>query len=292
MISNNKKESNELTEKIYKILTSKKFRTGMLPTENTKNLILEKIENKVSKNLPIKIFQFWGGCKNSNLPTDFAELCEKATLDNLNILNNEVIKIYKPGLKILISPGDIRVRKVNKIPKEKTENYVDTLNKIAEMYNNLFSVVPLTYLYEKYNTDFNKCLIKVKERIEKDIFHQPDFGKLTHNARKNIYKKDLKSENEILQRSKSSAKDYIIYRVAEEEAEIFRDFDDCIRSFFIKYIPFYKVYIKDITKTKPRLDCSLTFYTGNKGNITQPWQALGKKDGEKILFLSQNRLKN
>jgi len=283
----NKKENSQLIERIYKILTNKKFRTGMLPTENTKNLILKKIENKVSNNLPIKIFQFWGGCKNSNLPIDFAELCEKATLDNLSILNDEVVKIYKPGLKIFISPGDKRVQEVNKIPKEKTENYVNTLNEIAKTYGDLFSVVPITNLYEKYHIDFNRCLIEVKERIEKDIYHQSDFEKLTHNARKNIYGKDLKSENEVLQRSKNSARDYIIYRVAEEEAEIFRDFDDCIRSFFIKYIPFYKKYIRDITTTKPRLDCSLTFYTGNKGNITQPWQALGKKDGEKILFLSQ-----
>lgn len=285
------KENSELAEKIYKILTNKKFRTGALPAEYTKKLILEKIENQLCKNLPIKLFQFWGGCKNPNLPVDCAELCEKATLDNLKRLNDEVAEIYKPGLKIFISPGDKRVQNVNKIPQEKTKNYVKTLTEIADKYENLFSVIPISDLYEKYSIDFDKCLAEAKEKIEKDIYNQSDFEKLTLNARKNVFGKDFKSENEILERSRDAAKDYIIYRVAEEEAEIFRDFNDCVRSFFIKYIPFYKRYIKDINKTKPRLDCSLVFFTGKKGNITQPWQAIGKKDENEVLFLSQNRLK-
>ena len=285
------KENSELAEKIYKILTNKQFRAGALPSEYTKKLILEKIENQLSKNLPIKLFQFWGGCKNPNLSVGCAELCEETTLDNLKKLSNEVVKVYKLGLKIFISPGDKRVQNVNKIPKEKTINYVKTLTEIADKYENLFSVIPISDLYEKYSIDFDKRLAEVKEKIEKDIYNQPDFEKLTLNARKNVFGKDLKSEDEILERSRDAAKDYIIYRVAEEEAEIFRDFNDCIRSFFIKYIPFYKRYIKDINKTKPRLDCSLVFFTGKKGNITQPWQAVGKKDGDEILFLSQNRLK-
>ena len=82
----------------------------------------------------------------------------------------------------------------------------------------------------------------------------------------------------------------MLFRVAEEETMIFRDFDDCIRSFFIKYVPFYRQYIQDVNIIKPPLDCFLIFFTGNKGNITQPWQAMGKKDGDNILFLSQERL--
>lgn len=285
------KENSELAEKIYKILTNKKFRAGVLPAEYTKNLILEKIENQLSKNLPIKLFQFWGGCKNPNLPVDCAELCEEATLDNLKRLSDEVAEIYKPSLKIFISPGDKRVQNVNKIPQEKTNNYVKTLTEIAGKYNDLFSVIPISDLYEKYSIDFNKRLAEAKEKIEKDIYIQLDFEKLVSNARKNVFGKDLKSEDEILERSGGAAKDYIIYRVAEEEAEIFRDFNDCIRSFFIKYIPFYRRYIRNINETKPSLDCFLVFYTGKKGNITQPWQAVGEKNGNEVLFLSQNRLK-
>ena len=286
------KEYSELTEEIYKILTNKKFRVGSLPLENTKNLILGKIERKISKNLPIKLFQFWGGCKNPNLPIDYAELCEEATLDNLKRLNDELVKIYKPGLKIYISPGDERVQKVNKIPKEKTEKYVKTLTEIVNRYDGLFSVIPISVLYKRYSADFLMHLTKTKQEITNDICSQPDFKKLVSNARKNVFGEDLESKSKIMERSREAAKDYIVYRVAEEKAEIFREFDDCIRSFFIKYTPFYKRYIKDMSKTKPRLDCLLVFYTGKKGNITQPWQAIGRENNEELLFLSQERLKN
>ena len=122
------------------------------------------------------------------------------------------------------------------------------------------------------------------------VYNSAGFDELVSNAKNNIFYKDLESEKDIVERSRDAARDYVIYRVAEEEAEIFRDFDDCIRAFFIKYAPFYKKYIKDITKTKPRLDCAVTFYTGKKGNITQPWQAVGRRRGEEVLFLSQKRL--
>jgi len=285
------KENSELVDKIYKILTNKKFRAGALPPEDIKKLVLEKIGRKIFENLPIKLFQFWGGCKNPNLPTDRAELCEEATLENLQRISDEITKICSPGLKIYISPGDGRVQNVNKIPKEKTEKYVQTLTEIANKYRELISVIPISTLYKKYSVDFEKNLLEARKNIEKDISNQPDFEKLIFNARKNVFGSDLESENKILERSHDAAKNYIIYRVAEEEAKIFRDFDDCIRSFFIKYIPFYKRYIKDINETKPSLDCSLVFYTGKKGNITQPWQAIGKRKEDEVLFLGQNRLK-
>ena len=225
------KENSELAEEIYKILTNKKFRAGPLPPEDVKKLVLEKIEKKISENLPIRLFQFWGGCKNPNLPIDSAELCEEATFENLQRINNEVVKVYNPGLKFFVSPGDGRVQNVNKIPKEKTEKYVQTLTEIANKYNGLFSVIQVSTLYKKYSADFEKHLSEAKKNIEKDIYNQPDFEKLILNARKNIFRGDLEFKEEILERSREAAKDYIIYRVAEEEAKIFRDFDDCIRSF-------------------------------------------------------------
>ncbi len=286
------KENSGLSEKIYRVLTNKKFRAKALPSEDTKNLILEKINRKVSEKLPIKLLLAWGGCKNPNLPTDSAELCERATLDNLKSLNEEAVKIYKPGLKIYICPGDGRVQNVNSISKNKTEKYVKTLTDIVNEYNGLFSVIPASVLYKKYSNDFPAFLKRAEQDFADDIYSHPDFEKLVCNAGKNVFHKDLESEKEIEERNRNAAKNYIVYRVAEENAEIFREFDDCIRSFFIKYAPFYKKYIKDISKTKPRLDCVLIFYTGKKGNITQPWQAVGVKHGEEILFLSQERLKN
>ncbi len=283
----------ELANSIYKILTSRKFRAGTIPSEKTKQLILEKIKLKVSKNEPIELFQFWGGCKNPNLSIDYADLCEEATLDNLNRLNLEIKNTHPSGLKIWISPGDSRVERVNLIPHEKTLKYVRTLTTIAEQkkYNGLFTVVPLSTLYDKYSTRFEETLIKVRGRISKDVENHKDFGKLIANAKKNVFGKELESEGKIKARSINSARDYVIYRITEEEANIFREFKDCIRSFFIKYIPFYKQYIKETDEIIPHLDCSLVFFTGRKGNITQPWQAISREESGEILFLSQERLK-
>ncbi len=281
-----------LDQKIYQILTNRRFRAGPLPAENSKKLIIQKISSRTFKNLPIKIFQFWGGCKNPNLPCDLAELCEESTLNNLKKLNIEVKKIYEPGLKIYISPGDKRVEEVNLMPKQKTKKYVNSLIKAAkkEKYNQLFTIVPISTLYQN-SKNFREKLNEIDKRIREDIDKNNNFEKLIINARKNIFIKDLVDEEEIKIRCFNSAKNYIIYRVAEEEAQIFGEFDDCIRSFFIRYKSFYQKYIKDINQTRPHLNCFLSFFTGRKGNITQPWQAIGKKDDKEVVFLSQERLK-
>jgi MoaA/NifB/PqqE/SkfB family radical SAM enzyme len=278
---------------IYKILTDKKFRTGALPAEHAKELIINKIKSKVVLNEPIKLFQFWGGCKNSNLQESKAELCEEATLDNLYRLSLAVKNIYSPGLKIFISPGDKRVESVNQIPLSKTKTYVESLKGLTanNKYDGVFSVIPVSELYEKYSTSLNEKIESVRAELDKEIESHPDFAHLVRNASKNFDKNSLAPDTiEVL--CKKSAKDYVIFRVAEEEALIFRDFDDCIRSFFIKYIPFYKQYIKNINNTKPNINCSLIFFTGYKGNITQPWQAIGKIENDKVIFYSQERLKD
>ncbi len=284
----------ELAQKIYKLLTNRKFRAGPLPPENTKNLIIEKISSKVLNNFPIKIFMFWGGCKNPNLPCDKAESCEELTLDNYKNLNIEIKKIYKPGVKVYLSPGDYRVEKVNLIPHEKTKIYVESLIELCEKekYQDLFSVIPLSTLYHHNQEKFEKKLHEAEKRISNKIIKIKNFEKLVINARKNIFNKEFLSEGKIHNKTIEAAKNYIIYRVAEEETQLFSEFKDCIRAFFIKYAPFYKPYIKDVNQTIPHLDCCLVFYTGGKGNITQPWQAIGKKIDGKIFFLSQERLRN
>ncbi len=283
----------KVKQKIYQILTNRKFRTGPLPDEDTKKSIIQVINSKVSKNLPIGLLQFWGGCKNPNLPYSSAGLCEELTLDNLKRIDTEVKKIYKPGLKIYISLGDKRVEEVNLIPEQKTEKYVNSLFGIAkkEKYGRLFTVVPVSTLYQK-SKNFRQKLDEVERRIKKDLDEVENIEKLIKNARKNIFTDDLTSEREIRKRVFNSAKNYIIYRVAEEEAQIFIEFKDCIRSSFIRYKRFYQKYIKDIDQTKPNLNCYLNFFTSKKGNITQPWQAIAEKNKKEIIFLSQERIKN
>lgn len=286
-------DSNKLAEDIYRVLTSRKFRAGPQPYEKTKEMVIEKIRSKIEKNNPIEIFQFWGGCKNPNLSIDYADLCEEATFDNLSKLNHEIQKTYEDGLQIWINPGDARVENVNLIPHEKTANYVQSLISLAEeeKYNDLFTIIPVSKLYDEYSIEFKEKLTETKNELSQKIEQHEDFQRLVANARKNIFYKDIKTNEEIQARSINSAKDYVIYRVVEEETQIFREFDECLRTFFIRYTPFYKQYISDISQTIPNLDCSLVFFTGKKGNITQPWQAEGVKQDEKIIFMSQERLK-
>jgi len=286
-------KSQKLEQKIYQILTNRKFRAGQLPIKDTEEIIIRVIGSKISKKSPIELLQFWGGCKNPNLPSSSAELCEESTLDNLKRLSAEVKKIYKPGLKIYISPGDKRVEEVNLIPKKKTEGYVNSLSRIAKKgkYSHLFTVVPVSTLYQK-SKRFRQKLDEVEKRIKKDLDRDHNLERLTINARKNIFTDDLTNESEIKTRALNSAKNYIIYRVAEEEAQIFIEFENCIRSSFIRYKSFYQKYIKNINQTKPHLNCYLNFFTSKKGNITQPWQAIAKRNKKEIIFLSQERIKN
>lgn len=282
-----------VSEDVYRVLTNKQFRSVALPTDAVKIRIMGKISLHVGKKEPIQIFQFWGGCKNVNLGEDSVDLTEQATLNNLFRLNEEVKNVYEPGLKIFISPGDARVENVNYIEHKKTVLYVESLRKLAEnnRYCGLFKVIPVSMLYEQYFEDFQSKLKEVRGRISSQLPKEEGFEKLVANARKNIDKKLSKNENEIQNKCILAAKEYVIHRVAEEEARIFRDYSECIRGFFIKYIPFYKKYLINIEQTTPNLDCSLVFFTGSKGNVTQPWQSIGKEEDGKIKFLSQGRLK-
>ncbi|NUN10292.1 MAG: hypothetical protein HUU54_14050 [Ignavibacteriaceae bacterium] len=102
--------------------------------------------------------------------------------------------------------------------------------------------------------------------------------------------------SEFIVRCKKAAKSYIIYRVAEENAIIYRNYSDHIRCSFIRYstfFAFYKHYIAGVDELKPSLEGVLHFYSGGKGNITQPWQFMGCLNSANAIspvFLSQKRL--
>ena len=156
MFQNNyPKEISDISEKIYRVLTQRNFRNGPLPDGERRRLVLENIIDKVSKNLPIKFLQFWGGSKNINLPIQEVDLCEESTLRQLSKMNEEVKKIYSPGLFFQIVPGDERVQIANNISKERTDKYVISLDSLANKYSGLFKVTPVSVLYAK--KDFYNC---------------------------------------------------------------------------------------------------------------------------------------
>gem|GEM_PF-5887870 len=280
-----------VTENIYKILTRKDFRNGPLPDGVRKDLVLKNIQEKVNKNLPIKFLQFWGGSKNINLTVQEADLCEEATLNQLAKMNAEVRKIYEPGLFFHIIPGDERVQIANKIPKDRTDKYVKSLANFANKYSGLFQVTPVSVLYAK--KEFYDCFDITRKELTEKIKKTANFEKLVKGARNNLMMSGHNSEEEINSQSREAALNYSLVRATEEKVEIFEEFEDYIRSYFVKHIPFYqqiRLNFDDIGMTKPNLDRSLFFYTGKKGNITQPWQAVGINDGGNIIFASQTKI--
>jgi hypothetical protein len=281
----------DVSEEIYKVLTRKNFRNGPLPEGKRMDLVLESIKDKVSKNLPVKFLQFWGGSKNVNIPEQEADLCEEATLGQLSKMNEEVKKIYQPGLFFHIVPGDERVQIANKIPKDRTSRYVKSLAYLADRYSGLFQVTPVSVLYSKKK--FYDCFNITKQNLTEKIKLTSNFEKLVRGARNNLLRVGNDSEEKINELCREAALDYSLVRATEEKIEIFEEFEDYIRSYFVKHIPFYeqiKLNFDNIEMTKPNLERSLFFFTGRKGNITQPWQAVGVKEGENVVFASQTKL--
>lgn len=287
-------ESKQLCEQIYNIFTSRKYRSGSKPSTEVYKKILVKLDSMIANNLPIEILQFWGGSKNPHLPIAEADIAEEATLDNLYELSCEVKKIYPPGLKINILLGDGRVQEVNGISQEKTQRYTQSLRELVinKGYSYLFNIVQVSSYYQEYDKEFRERLESARKRVYSDIEKMPYFSTLVENATRNILDEDL-TPSQIEQRSIAAAKEYVVYRVAEEEARIFREFDHCIRGFFIKYAPYYRKYIGTTEESEFAQDAYFVFYTGGKGNRIQPWQAIGVKDTSgKSQFLTQKRLLN
>lgn len=271
----------------------RRFRTGPLPSVHSRDLALTKITAKIRASAPISLFLFWGGGKNPNLPLTHADASEAATLQNLSRLNETIRRCYAPGLKITLFPGDARIQYANALPPEHTQHYVKSLMTLTQRFPELFAVVPVSELTARYATEFEQSLVWAQQQMDLHMLEQhPHFAKLLSNASKNIYHADLKRLSGHRERSHQATLKYILYRLAEERAQIFRDFDDSIRASLIKFSLFFDVYrpYLNLPDTQPRLDCVLHFYTGGKGNITQPWQALGQVEGERVLFLSQERL--
>ncbi|MEA3369451.1 MAG: L-tyrosine/L-tryptophan isonitrile synthase family protein, partial [Candidatus Ratteibacteria bacterium] len=271
-----------LCKRIYDVMSSRKYRSGPKYSEDAYEELLKKLLPMVTSNFPIEILQFWGGSKNPHLPILKVDLAEEATLDNLYELSCEVRKIYSPGLKINILVTDGIIQEINNIPRERTQIYVQGLREIITRkgYDNIFSIVTVSSCYEKYGKNFRETLLRIKKKVYRDVENTLEFPTLVKHAQRNIFDVGLTPE-QIEQKGIQAAKDYVVYRVAEEEARVFRDFDHCIRGFFIKR------YIE-----KETASVHFVFYTGGKGNRVQPWQAIGRKDSAgKVQFLTQRRLK-
>jgi hypothetical protein len=286
----------ETTASIYRTLVHKRFRSGPLPGSAQASVLLETIRRQVEKDEPVKLFQFWGGCKNPNLPSQRADICEELTLKNLYNLHLAVREVYGPGLSITLFPGDMRISCVNGVAIETARRYVEDLDERARSLSDIFSVVPVSSLYKSYAAEFEKALSDAEKCIGEEVLLHPGFETLRRNSQKNILRAPGCSDEAFMDRCTRAARGYIVYRIAEEQARIYREYSEHIRCSFIRFSPFfafYRQYIFQIEELRPRLDSVLHFYTGSKGNITQPWQAMGTMlidEGKRMVFISGKRM--
>jgi hypothetical protein len=284
---------NPLVDAVYRILVHKRFRSGSLPAQEQATRIRQLISTQVEEGRPVGLFQYWGGCKNPHLASQRADICEEHTLQNLQRLHLAVQAVYPPGLRIILFPGDARISRVNGIPIDAARAYVKDLEEIAARVSDILTVVPVSLLYERYAAAFGMALQRAEALVSREVYTQPEFHRLYLNAQKNVRREDGTTLKRHLVRCRAAARGYIVYRVAEEVAGIYSEYADCIRCSFIRLSPFhifYKQYLPNLDAVRPSLNSVLHFYTGSKGNITQPWQALGcTQVGKRIVYISSSR---
>lgn len=278
-----------VSKQVYSILVSRRHRSGPLDFSKEAKLV-ERINKYVVLNEPIQLFHFWGGSKNPNLPIKTVDLCEEKSLDHLNQINLEIKKVYAPSLKITICPGDGRVEFCNSIPAKDAENYSKGLAHLAdaEKYNSLFKIVRVSELYSK-KSGFSKIRKEIFNEVMDSIELIDCWKDLFSDATNNI-KGGLSNSPEKI---KQAAAGYVASMVSEERLKVYEEYDEYIRSFFMrfnnKYFPIYKKYLsnqKDLFLSSPY---SLYFFSGSKGNVTQPWQAFAKNCDGKVVFASQKK---
>lgn len=281
---------NELAEEIYNILNHRQHRTG--PKDlSKKEVLISNIRSRLENKEPIRFLQFWGGAKNPNLPTTIADSCEIETLNHLLKIHDEVRQYYNPGLLVTITTGDGRVEYANGISAVSTGQYHNSLSKIIHnpKYGGLFTLMPVSVLYAR-NKQFWTTLQATYNEVATAFDSTPLSDRLLRDGGSNI----SVLGNPKPYTAREAALRYISVMVTEERVGLYRQFEDYIRTFFIKFHSDYNsVYLKflpDIKNPFLTSKCSLSFYTGSKGNITQPWQAVGKKERGKIIFISQKRM--
>lgn len=287
-----------LAEILYRTLVQRCFRQGPLPPAPVQAAMLARIQAQIAAGRPIRLLQFWGGCKNVNLPVSCADPAERATLQQLQLLHQAVGAHYAPGLRFVLLPGDARVQQANGIPQAMTQAYVESLRQLAAELSAteatdspLFIVQPLSQLYQQHAPALQAAFEMMQQRASNALQQDPAFEAMAHNAGKNLWS-TATDPQQLAAEARAAALRYLLCRLAEERAQIFAAYADCLRSCFVnigRFHHFYRPFV-DPARSSPPYDVVLRFYTGGKGNITQPWQAVGQQQGDQVLFLSQTRL--
>ena len=276
----------ELSHKIYDVLTSRRFRCGPRP-DKRKDKIAGQIGNRKEGD-PVEVLLGWGGYKNPNLKVDCADIAEEATLGQLSRLNEAVKDVYPPGINVHIVLSGKRAERVNRMPPERTLAYQKSLEMLLECCNYPFiDIIPISELYDEFSLEFEPKLAEVNERLAGILPIESSFGTLLEHAMGNVYldEKDMTERDALCRKA---AIDYVVFKVAEDEARIYRGFSQSVKSAFAYPAMGHARYVEG--ELVPPRDSHISLYTTSKGVIVQPWQAIGVSEGGRVICLTKKRI--
>lgn len=275
-----------LASQIYETLVNRRFRQGPRP-DARKESIISQIAGRPEGNT-VELLLGWGGYKNPNLDFNRADFAEQATLGQLNRLNEAVKKVYSPGMRIHIVLSGRRAERVNRMPHADTLEYQQSLQELLDSCSNQFiDMTPISCLYDRYSAELEPKIAEVRERLALILPSEPFFNTLVLHARSNVYLKGAdSSEHDELCRN--AAIDYIIFKVAEDEANIYRDYSQSVKSAFCYPAMGHARYVRG--ELIPPRDCNLSFYTTRQGDKVQPWQAIGAVIDCRVVCMTKKRI--
>ena len=275
---------------IYKKLTSKRARSGSLPPKYEQPLITNKIQVALLMNRPIPLFTAWGAMKNLNLPILEADACEEATLRSLYNLHSAIRQIYSPGLSFTLKVGDAKMSFVHNVPISATHTYCNSFERMAKRpeFEGIFNIVRVSDLYDS-EPSFYERLEALRQQVEQNIDALPILDKLSKNAQSNSQKNTLDEEG-----VKGAVIRYVTAVIADQKFHVFRNFyDNIVATIGKRNDKFRVVYRTFLEESSPFFvggEGTIYLYSGEKGNITQPWQAKSLVKDGRTIFLSQTRL--
>lgn len=151
---------------ILNILKNSKFRIGSL-TKELEDMIEQKVDLSLKKNLPITLVPAFGGFKNYqclSFPNiDFAELMQLQFLLESVIL---ISKIYKPGLMIEYTLDAHAMCVADNYKLEDVDVYVEGFREMLEKVQKVLPsnvVLKMTSFYDFY--DLNEVKKVIEERL-------------------------------------------------------------------------------------------------------------------------------
>lgn len=131
-------EVNGLEEFILRVVTNKKYRKWSLD-ETTKEKVKQAIKLNVLNSSPIQFTFPFGGYKLWSLPTtpevDWAEFF---TIAYFIEYISAILSIYKPGVVFNFSSDDVIVPRMDNIPKEDTDKYASSFNRLLDSFKKYF----------------------------------------------------------------------------------------------------------------------------------------------------------